>query len=114
MQRPSRASGGAASAALSAFSATSVRVLIVVLLSVGLGWLTFAVLFHEDIVETSSEDGISGAQPGRPSVKRRSATHGSIGPVVKPRGGAFQGGGALRACSSLLCPACLHPSLQTW
>jgi hypothetical protein len=75
-----------ASAALSAFSATSVRVLIVVLLSVGLGWLTFAVLFHEDIVETSSEDGISGAQPGRPSVKRR--IHGSIGPVVKPKGGA--------------------------
>ena len=86
-QPPAR---GAAAAAFSAFSATSVRVLIVVLLSVGLGWLTFAVLFHEDIVETSSEDGISGAQPGRPSVKRRAAVHGSIGPVVKPKGGAWR------------------------
>ena len=72
----------------SAGGGLSLRLFIVVLLSIGLGWLVFAVLFHEDIGETSSEDGIVGAMPGKPVVKRRNTIHGSIGPVVKPKGGS--------------------------
>jgi hypothetical protein len=64
----------------------NLRLLIVIVLSTGLGWLVFTVLFHEDLSETSSEDGIKGVMPGLPSVKRRRAFS-TPAPVVKPKGG---------------------------
>ena len=66
----------------------NLRLLIVIVLSTGLGWLVFTVLFHEDLSETSSEDGIKGVMPGLPSVKRRRAFS-TPAPVVKPKGGEF-------------------------
>ena len=80
------------------------RLAIVALLSICLGWFLFAAMYHpheHEGEDGADKSGLEGVMPGRPVVRRR--VHGSVAPVVKPKGGALSwlpgGAAACRARS---------------
>ena len=81
--KASATSSDASGAPSGASAWTAVRVGVVLLLAACCGWMAFAISFHDD-AENFDMDGIAGAMPGKPTVRRRRA-HGSPAPVVKPR-----------------------------
>jgi hypothetical protein len=66
-------------------SAMTLRILVVAVISACLGWMLFVASFHEDGA-LPEEDGVAGAMPGRPTVRRRRRGMYSPAPVVKPAG----------------------------
>ena len=90
------------------------RLAIVALLSICFAWVLFAALYHphehldDEGASFRDSSAIAGAMPGRPSVVRR-RVHGSVGPVVKPKGGAFWEASCL-SCASLSSPLTPPPT----
>ena len=60
---------------------------VLLLLALTAGWLLFAILFHEDTL-ANDMDGITGAMPGKPTVRRARGgrVFNSPAPAVRPAG----------------------------